>query len=222
MSKELFQHTPLDYKKASLRLIEIQRNVSHDGLIQCRMVHMTSLPEQFTSADGDDSRSDGKPRQKYACVSYTWGTTDSRFKIRVNGKVFQVRANLFRFLDTARIKGYFDRYFWIDALCIDQSNVIERNHQVQQMGRIFSNAEEVLMWLGRKPELESTLRQLNQSSQDIHYSTKGPRSNPGTEDLHPNFMFDSLRSSSPRVKSLELAGPYGTFCNDEYWSRACT
>ncbi|KAH7398316.1 heterokaryon incompatibility protein-domain-containing protein [Pyrenochaeta sp. MPI-SDFR-AT-0127] len=219
MSDDLFRHAPLDYEKASLRLIEILRNLSHDGLIRCRMVHMTNIPEQSTRTDSEDSSRGVEAKHKYACVSYTWGKTDGGFKIRINEKTFRVRANLFHFFQTAWKKAYFSRYFWIDALCIDQSNVIERNHQVQQMGQIFSNAEEVLMWLGRKPELESTLRQLNKPSQD-DYRLEDSRNNLGIGDLKPNFMFDSLRSSSPRVKSLELAGPYGTFCNDEYWSRA--
>jgi hypothetical protein len=38
--------------------------------------------------------------------------------------------------------------FWIDALCIDQSNVSERNHQVAQMSQIYSNAWRVISWLG--------------------------------------------------------------------------
>jgi hypothetical protein len=40
------------------------------------------------------------------------------------------------------------RYFWIDALCIDQDNTSERSHQVQLMGEIYSQADWVLVWLG--------------------------------------------------------------------------
>ncbi|KAF2435386.1 hypothetical protein EJ08DRAFT_729880 [Tothia fuscella] len=40
------------------------------------------------------------------------------------------------------------RYFWIDAICIDQSNVLERNHQVKLMSLIYSHATSVLSWLG--------------------------------------------------------------------------
>ncbi|KAK5735812.1 hypothetical protein LTR17_007822 [Elasticomyces elasticus] len=36
----------------------------------------------------------------------------------------------------------------IDAICIDQANTKERNNQVQQMRKIFSNARFVLIWLG--------------------------------------------------------------------------
>jgi len=37
---------------------------------------------------------------------------------------------------------------WIDAICIDQSNVEERGSQVQQMRRIFEEAAPTVIWLG--------------------------------------------------------------------------
>jgi len=41
-----------------------------------------------------------------------------------------------------------DRVLWIDALCINQDDDVERGLQVQQMGSIYSMAERVLIWLG--------------------------------------------------------------------------
>lgn len=46
--------------------------------------------------------------------------------------------------------------FWIDALCIDQSSIPERNQQVSFMGDIYSRAAFVMAWLG-SPEAESEL-----------------------------------------------------------------
>jgi hypothetical protein len=40
------------------------------------------------------------------------------------------------------------RILWIDAICIDQSNIEERNHQVPLMKTIYSNATTVRVWLG--------------------------------------------------------------------------
>ncbi|KAH8634294.1 hypothetical protein IG631_09694 [Alternaria alternata] len=42
---------------------------------------------------------------------------------------------------------------WIDAICIDQSRVEERNHQVAMMGKIYSLARKVLVWLGQSTPL---------------------------------------------------------------------
>ena len=40
------------------------------------------------------------------------------------------------------------RRLWIDALCINQEDVQERNEQVGLMNRIYGDADEVLIWLG--------------------------------------------------------------------------
>lgn len=54
------------------------------------------------------------------------------------------------------------RSLWIDALCIDQNNVLERNHQVQQMGVIYKQAQQVIAWMGNHRDFSSTLfRQIN-------------------------------------------------------------
>lgn len=51
-----------------------------------------------------------------------------------------------------------DRRIWVDSICIDQSNVMERNHQVKNMIAIFRNAVRVLVYLGDgDPELSRLL-----------------------------------------------------------------
>lgn len=40
------------------------------------------------------------------------------------------------------------KYVWIDAICIDQVDILEKNQQVSIMSRIFSSAAFVLVWLG--------------------------------------------------------------------------
>lgn len=39
-------------------------------------------------------------------------------------------------------------HLWVDAICIMQSSIEERNHQVQMMGHIYMQAGLVLVWLG--------------------------------------------------------------------------
>ena len=41
---------------------------------------------------------------------------------------------------------------WIDAICIDQNNDVEKGHQVLSMDRIYRGAEEVYIWLGQEAE----------------------------------------------------------------------
>ncbi|KAG6365473.1 hypothetical protein INS49_007084 [Diaporthe citri] len=42
----------------------------------------------------------------------------------------------------------FARIIWIDAICINQDDIKERNHQVHIMQTIYSKAAEVIVWLG--------------------------------------------------------------------------
>jgi hypothetical protein len=137
-----FHHDALDQTQSSIRLVELLPNHSQ-GFVQCRLYHTTI----------DDA---------YNCLSYVWGddSPGSLRAILVNGKHFRVRKNLFNFLhfmqahpthgDTLSAIGT-RKHYWIDALCIDQSNTSERNHQVAQMGRIFSSARLVHVWLGKMP-----------------------------------------------------------------------
>ncbi|PMD13834.1 HET-domain-containing protein [Hyaloscypha hepaticicola] len=83
----------------------------------------------------------------YEALSYVWGDANDRKMIVLNGVVFQVTRNLYSALRHLR---YTDRSrtLWIDAICIDQGNVLERNHQVESMGNIYENCKRVILWLG--------------------------------------------------------------------------
>jgi hypothetical protein len=77
------------------------------------------------------------------------------------GKEFRISDNLYRFLKAVRQiqrsndtekKLEVGAELWIDALCIDQTNNEERNHQVAHMGSIYSRASRVVIWLGWKSQ----------------------------------------------------------------------
>ena len=80
-----------------------------------------------------------------------WDHTSPKDTIELNGTLFLVGHSLWTFLDEMRSQGRF-RTYWIDAICIDQSNIQERNHQVQLMKTIYSEAESVSIWLGSAEE----------------------------------------------------------------------
>ena len=54
--------------------------------------------------------------------------------------------------------------YWIDSVCINQSD-LERNQQVQMMGRIYGYAKLVTIWLGNCPlAFSSALAKLEQNN----------------------------------------------------------
>jgi hypothetical protein len=87
------------------------------------------------------------PFPEYEALSYTWGKDVSPQKVTVNGKPLSITANLdcalrhLRYEDRCRV-------LWVDALCINQADVSERNHQVQLMRQVYSGADTVVIWLG--------------------------------------------------------------------------
>jgi hypothetical protein len=49
--------------------------------------------------------------------------------------------------------------FWIDAICINQTNIDEKSLQIPMMGDIFSTAMQVIAWLGENtPDEDKIVR----------------------------------------------------------------
>ena len=48
------------------------------------------------------------------------------------------------------------RLLWIDAICINQDDIVERSEQVNKMASIYGSARLVILWLGEEAH-ESTL-----------------------------------------------------------------
>ncbi|UKZ96275.1 uncharacterized protein TrAFT101_011074 [Trichoderma asperellum] len=83
----------------------------------------------------------------YEALSYTWGPTGGHHSIVVNDQRMGITANLHLALMNLRYP-HSDRILWVDAVCIDQSNVKERNHQVAHMSDIYKQAGRVIFFLG--------------------------------------------------------------------------
>ncbi|KAF2431651.1 hypothetical protein EJ08DRAFT_669800 [Tothia fuscella] len=85
----------------------------------------------------------------YEALSYVWGTSQNPVNIGIGSgnDSLSVTQSLAIALPHLR---YTDRekVLWIDAICIDQSNVQERGQQVEIMGDIYKFAERVVVWLG--------------------------------------------------------------------------
>ncbi|KAK1752662.1 heterokaryon incompatibility protein-domain-containing protein [Echria macrotheca] len=83
----------------------------------------------------------------YSALSYVWGDRSQTRTIFLNGTPLPITKNLFAALRQLR-RGEEPLELWVDALCINQDDIQERNNQVRMMGDIYKRATEVLMWLG--------------------------------------------------------------------------
>ncbi|KAF2684621.1 HET-domain-containing protein, partial [Lentithecium fluviatile CBS 122367] len=87
-------------------------------------------------------------RHVYSALSYVWGTTPESYEIYVGGVGHAVKPNLYTALRRIRAHTKDDiSTLWVDALCIDQSNTRERNHQVALVGEIYSKCVQCFIWL---------------------------------------------------------------------------
>ncbi|CAI6332426.1 unnamed protein product [Periconia digitata] len=98
------------------------------------------------------------PHPKYSALSYTWGSDQSapyrQWSIQIGAQSLPVLDSLWSFLQALRSKGTLldDTWWWIDSICIDQTNTTERDEQVPQMKSIYNGASSVIIWLGEKSE----------------------------------------------------------------------
>lgn len=88
---------------------------------------------------------------KYEALSWCWGREekDRAIRIQENGEYYRVAVTKELSLALKYLRHrHKNRILWIDALCIDQQNHEERNHQVQMMARIYNGATQACIWLG--------------------------------------------------------------------------
>ena len=135
-----FRHTTLRVPLKDIRLVTILPALNHTDNISCTIHHSD------IDCCGD-----------FEALSYVWGDPTQTTLIKLDKRDFAVTTNLshaLRHLRRISTNATDARSFWIDAICIDQLDVKERNQQVRRMGRIYRQARRVVIWLGRHIEPE--------------------------------------------------------------------
>lgn len=86
------------------------------------------------------------PRKDYKCLSYCWQTPVQEDVILVDGFRFEVTKNLHSALHDLR-KRREKVLIWVDQICINQKDDVERAYQVSTMKYIYSRARQVSLCL---------------------------------------------------------------------------
>ncbi|KAF5008254.1 hypothetical protein FDECE_5452 [Fusarium decemcellulare] len=92
-----------------------------------------------------------KTKPRYETLSYVWGDQSTTRQITCGGSPKVITESLFFALSQLRLP-HETRTLWIDQLCIDQTNKIEKSYQVSVMRSIYKEASHGLIWLGKIPE----------------------------------------------------------------------
>jgi hypothetical protein len=133
--QQVYTHRPLRLDRGEIRLVVVLPGTGLDP-ITCRIitVELESSPE-------------------YVAISYTWATEDGDISksqtVHVEGedmfensKAIRVTRNCEAALQQVRHADR-EQTLWIDSICINQTNVEERNHQVRLMDKIYRTASSV-------------------------------------------------------------------------------
>lgn len=112
-----------------IRLLELQAGAA-DTPLEC-IIHIVSLATD----------------PWYEALSYCWGTGPQSEQVNCGDDAFPITAELSAALKQIR-SSKAKRVLWIDQICIDQNNDVEKTSQVNMMSTIYSQADCVLVWLG--------------------------------------------------------------------------
>lgn len=144
---ELFRHEPLPAKTWN-RLICVEADPV-GGLLSCTLQHF---------------QADNCP--PYHALSYEWGDPTPRHTILINQRPRGIHDNLRSFLAWASRQAEACEYWWIDSLCLNQTDKGELSSQIARMGDIYSQAQVITIWLGGSESPDYELEDL------AHASTK--------------------------------------------------
>ncbi|RDW63465.1 hypothetical protein BP6252_11010 [Coleophoma cylindrospora] len=139
-------YRPLDKAKREIRICDLSYALDLSDPLQCSL--------RIVSIDEAGS---------FVALSYVWGSDAATETISVDGIVHPIRPNLAAGLRQFRAR-FPGRYhlrrrqqsrqisIWADALCINQDDIEERNHQVDLMNLVFTRCEYTFSWLGKADE----------------------------------------------------------------------
>lgn len=190
-----YVYEPLSTDEHMIRLVEVLSGYSTDPIsITIRHVPLA------------------KAECSYDAISYMWGRADKTYRVWVDGRYIVVRENIYRFLKHYRnncIEGT-ALSLWIDTLSINQQDLIEKGRQVGRMDSVFSNAHQVLIWLGETSENENEY--ITDGDVEFAYGQVG---------LHRADIFfeNKQRSQENKASARRLHACASAVASHPYWLR---
>lgn len=154
---ECYRYRHFKTGEEDIRLLEIEDAHSHcDETVVARLRHCKV--DQL-----DDVYIRGARKKAYEALSYSWGPTftDGSHLSDItlcDGQPLKVTATLNQCLKRYRATRHGRRackLLWVDAICINQNNMSEKNAHVQDMDRTYHNARTTVIWLGELTAADS-------------------------------------------------------------------
>lgn len=107
------------------------------------------------------------------------------------------------------------QYFWIDAICVDQSNVLERNAQVAIFGDVFRAAQSVTIWLGPEDQFTADAFAAIEAISPLMALTASNRSRE-TKRAWDDISYTDFFNDAWYSKVAEVAGLQGNITHHQW------
>jgi hypothetical protein len=192
----LYAAVPIQRERGSIRLLRILPG-PESQLVSCELFRVT-----FETSPS------------YKALSYAWanGPVFSQTPtnpIYCNGVPILVSVNLYAALRSLRqLRVPVD--IWVDSICINQKDLTERAQQVGMMRQIYSNSEEVVIWLAEPSEhddlgMESAASPTPGTLTRIHWH--------GDERDRPKWdLFLARQKERQKTMDIHSRDIFGAFC----------
>lgn len=127
-------YQPVNSAKLEVRLLHVDTSSTDpEGRIKCQLKRVSIRRFVFPVF--------------YEAISWCWGDPTPVKEILLNGVPRKISMNAEEVIRRLCFKqGH--AIVWLDAICIDQSNIQERGEQVAIMKDVYSRAYRTLIWLG--------------------------------------------------------------------------
>lgn len=180
----------LEYQTRLLCLSGDQGDAATSPLV-CTLHAVEVLHGGFGKGLGLAEPAPGQDRLiQYDALSYTWGNNATSEVITCDGSELLVTENLCQALLALRQPETKTRWLWVDAICINQEDDLEKARQIPSMFFIYQQATQVVAWLGVEVAgLDELLHPANGVTRD-------------TSDLQQNSPRPDIESSCAAVQDI--------------------
>jgi hypothetical protein len=123
--------------KDEIRLLTVLPSDDFNAPVECEL-------HQFNNSTAPE----------YEGLSYAWGDAIDKSAVTCNGISVNVTANLCNALKRFRDPSV-SKTIWVDALCLNQADVGEKNIHIPLVGRVYSQATNTVIFLGETSHEEA-------------------------------------------------------------------
>ncbi|OAP61966.1 hypothetical protein AYL99_04169 [Fonsecaea erecta] len=146
---QTYQYVPLDTVADETRIIVIAPNEDKQAPLSLYLAHCPLASDV-----------------RYHALSYAWGDSEDNVEVTVMGQLMHIRKNLDRALRSLLGSSSVGCAVWADAICINQSDTSEKNHQIPRIADVYDSAACVVCDVGEADQYSDLAQNFVEHLQD--------------------------------------------------------